>query len=383
MNLQPLFKSLSIPLICLCLGACGAVAVWGRGSEDRTQLVEQRTKFQALTSEQQNTVLKSYALFEGQPKARRAEIQEIFRETQQNPDLKTTMDQYFVWWSGLPESDRDTFRSELNTEEKLKFVAAHWANQTSAADEIIVEFTGPPSVRLPTLHLTFDEFWIIISSAVPPSRRDANLNSRMDQLSSSKHRALCLALGMFESFQNQGEQRDMEERGRLFSKVMLENVRDKEWTTRFREMTQEIDRKPQARPWAGPWLYMTIYSILEKATLALGEDLRKQFSVSPEEMVTAFAALQNKSESEKSLQRTLMTMPASEARKRLELLAQTSNAQTPEELLLTRFNEFIQKRQAYMRRPFGFGGPGMNSDRPRPQEDSNRSPRPPGRRPPD
>ncbi|GEM_PF-757182 len=385
MSLQSRLKKFAIPLACLCLGAFGAVVVWGRGSDDREQLAGQLRKFQALNSEQQNTVLKSYSLLQGQPETRRAEIEEIFRATQQNPELKSTMDQYFVWWSGLSETDRDNFRSDLNPEEKLEFVASLRASQSTTTEEIIVEFPGPPSVRLPTLHLTFEEFWTIISSAIPPSRRNEKINSRLDQLSSNKHRALCLALGLFESFQGQGESRDLEDRGRLFSKVMLENIKDKAWTTKFHEMTQEIDRKPQARPWAGPWLYMTLFTVLEKATLALGEDLRKQFSVTPEEMVTAFASLQNKSEAEKSLQRTLMTMSSDEARKRLELLAQTDNAHTPEELLLTQYNEFIQKRQSYMRRPFGFGAPGMNSDRPRPPgspQGSDRPSRPPSRRTP-
>ena len=122
---------------------------------------------------------------------------------------------------------------------------------------------------------------------------------------------------------------------------------------------------------------MTIFSVLDKATLALGEDLRKQFSVTSEQMIEAFASLQDKSDSDKSLQRSLMTMSPDEARKRLELLAQTQHARTPEEVLLTQYNEFLQKRQTYMRRPFGMGGHGAG-----PPSDGNRPPRPPGRRTP-
>jgi len=367
---------MTIPASGLLLGSLLAFQVWGRSSPDQILLRDQQKKFLSLPGEQQNTIHKSLALFNSQSEARRAEITEIYQQTQTDARLANTLDRFSEWWSTLSQTDWDSFRN-LNTEERFQFISARWTDSAGTSNEITIEFPGPPSVRLPTLHLSFEEFWNIISTAMPASKREARLNAKLEQLSSNKHRSLCLTLDVFESFQNQTDPRDNEERGKQFTKILLSTVRDKEWGSRFNAMSQDVERRPSARPWAGAWLYMTIFTMLDKATIALGEDLRKQFPVTPEQMVEAFASLQDKSDSEKSLQRSLMTMPPDEARKRLELLAQTKNARTPDELLLTQYNEFLQKRQTYMRRPFGLGGTGLG-----PSDDGNRAPRPSGRRTP-
>jgi hypothetical protein len=376
MILSNRIPALTIPVTGLILGSILAMQVCGRSTPDQIYLKNQQSKFLNLPSEQQNTIRKSYALFNSQSETRRSEIAEIFQQTQSNSKLAGTLEQFAEWWPELSQSDWDSFRN-LSTEERLQFVSARWTENPADNNEITIEFPGPPSVRLPTLHLSFEEFWTIISTAVPASKREASLNATLEQLSSNKHRALCLTLNLFESFQNQTDPRDGDDRGKQFTKILLSTVRDKEWASRFSTMSEDVERRPSARPWAGAWLYMTIFSVLDKATLALGEDLRKQFSVTSEQMIEAFASLQDKSDSDKSLQRSLMTMSPDEARKRLELLAQTQHARTPEEVLLTQYNEFLQKRQTYMRRPFGMGGPGAGTP-----GDGNRPPRPPGRRTP-
>jgi hypothetical protein len=376
MILSNRIPALTIPVTGLILGSILAMQVCGRSTPDQIYLKNQQSKFLNLPSEQQNTIRKSYALFNSQSETRRSEIAEIFQQTQSNSKLAGTLEQFAEWWPELSQSDWDSFRN-LSTEERLQFVSARWTENPADNNEITIEFPGPPSVRLPTLHLSFEEFWTIISTAVPASKREASLNATLEQLSSNKHRALCLTLNLFESFQNQTDPRDGDDRGKQFTKILLSTVRDKEWASRFSTMSEDVERRPSARPWAGAWLYMTIFSVLDKATLALGEDLRKQFSVTSEQMIEAFASLQDKSDSDKSLQRSLMTMSPDEARKRLELLAQTQHARTPEEVLLTQYNEFLQKRQTYMRRPFGMSGPGAGTP-----GDGNRPPRPPGRRTP-
>lgn len=376
MILSNRISALTIPVTGLILGSILAMQVCGRSTPDQIYLKNQQSKFLNLPSEQQNTIRKSYALFNSQSETRRSEIAEIFQQTQSNSKLAGTLEQFAEWWPELSQSDWDSFRN-LSTEERLQFVSARWTENPAGNNEITIEFPGPPSVRLPTLHLSFEEFWTIISTAVPAPKREASLNATLEQLSSNKHRALCLTLNLFESFQNQTDPRDGDDRGKQFTKILLSTVRDKEWASRFSTMSEDVERRPSARPWAGAWLYMTIFSVLDKATLALGEDLRKQFSVTSEQMIEAFASLQDKSDSDKSLQRSLMTMSPDEARKRLELLAQTQHARTPEEVLLTQYNEFLQKRQTYMRRPFGMGGPGAGTP-----GDGNRPPRPPGRRTP-
>ena len=376
MILSSRFSNLTIPAIGLALGSLLAFQAWGRSTPDQIHLRNQRSKFLNLPSEQQNTIHKSYALFNSQSEARRAEINEIFQQTQTDPKLADTLNHFSAWWSTLSQADWDSFR-HLNTEERLEFVSARWTENAPSNNEITIEFPGPPLVRLPTLHLSFEEFWNIVSTAVPTSKREAGLNTKLEQLSSNKHRALCLTLNLFESFQNQTDPRDSEDRGKQFKRILLSTIRDKEWGSRFNAMSEDVERRPSARPWAGAWLYMTIFTVLDKATLALGEDLRKKFPVTPEQMVEAFASLEGKSDADRSLQRSLMTMSPDEAKKRLELIAQTKNARTPEELLLTQYNEFLRKRQTYMRRPFGLGGPGMG-----PPDDGNRPPRPPGRRTP-
>jgi hypothetical protein len=372
-------SSVALPLACLVLGAGAAVVAWGQHSADRAYVNEQAAAFQSLSPEQQSNVRKSYSLYTSQSEQRRAEIAEIYRQTTADATLEETLARYSDWRSALSLKDRESLQ-ELSGDDRIRFVQDRWAETPAASDEILVEFRGDPAARMPSLSLSFEEFWKIISAAVPESERSESLVEELSQLKSNKHRALRLALTMFDRTPGQNNFRELESRGELFRTAVLNHLEDEQWKNRFRFLVQEMDRKPFARP----WLMMTLLTILDKATSTLGEDLSKEFPVKNEQMIDAFAELQKKADG-KALQRSLMTMAPEEARARMELLAQTSGAETPEQMLLTRFNTFMRERQAFLREPFGAGriNPGFNPERPRSPDDSKRPPRSDsGRRPP-
>ena len=374
-----------LPITCVLLGTCISAFVWGRNSEERTYLTEQLNKFQSLEPEQKNNVRKSYALLKSMPARKQTEIEQIHQQTHSNPELQETMDRYFDWWSSLSQAEWDSFE-ELDAEERLAFVKSRWSKSNEATpEEIVVEFTGPSSVRMPTLRLSFADFWSIISETVPNEDRDNALRKELEQLKSDKHRSLLLTLSIFERFSDPNQRRELEQPGELMKAAMLRHIDDEAWLARFRSMVHDLDRKPFARA----WMFMTASSVLDRATIVLGDDLRKQFPVTSEQIVEAFESLPDKTDADKSFQRALMTMPSDEARKRLELLAQTTRNQSPEQQLVNRYNKFIRDRQLFLRRQFGFGGPGIGPppvsgqgpgpDRPREGDGLLR--RDPGRRP--
>ncbi|MFO1002487.1 MAG: hypothetical protein U0936_19325 [Planctomycetaceae bacterium] len=374
-----------LPITCMLLGTCISVFVWGRNSEERNYLTQQLNKFQSLEPDQKKNVQKSYALLKSMPARKQTEIEQIHHQTQENPELQETMDRYFEWWSSLSQAEWDSFE-ELSADERLTFVKSRWRKSTEAApEEIVVEFTGPPSVRMPTLRLSFEDYWSIISETVPDEHRDETLRKELEQLKSDKHRALLLTLTLFERFSNPAQRRELDQPGDLLKTAMLRHIKDEAWLTKFRAMAQDLDRKPFGRA----WMFMTASSMLDKATIALGDDLRKQFPVTSEQILAAFESLPNETDADKSFKRELMTMSSDEARKRLELLAQTTSNQSPEQQLVNRYNKFIRDRQRFLRGQFGFGGPGMGPppvqgqgpgpDRPRgedgpPRRDSGRRP---------
>ena len=344
-----------IPFTCMLLGTCISVFVWGRNSEERTFLTQQLNRFQNLKPEQKNTVQKSYELLKSMPARKQTEIEQIHQQTQDNPELQETMNRYFEWWSSLSQAEWDSFE-ELSAEERLAFVKSRWSKPKEATlEEIVVEFTGPSSVRMPTLRLSFEDYWSIISETVPNEHRDETLRKELEQLKSDKHRALLLTLTLFERFSNPAQRRELDQPGDLLKAAMLRHIKDEAWLAKFRSMAQDLDRKPFGRA----WMFMTASSILDKATIVLGDDLRKQFLVTSEQILAAFESLPNATDADKSFKRELMTMSSDEARKRLELLAQTSGTQSPEQQLVNRYNKFIRDRQRFLRGQFGFGGPGM------------------------
>jgi hypothetical protein len=344
-----------LPIACVLLGTCISAFVWGRNSEERNYLTQQLKKFQSLEHEQKNNVRKSYALLKSMPARKQADIEQIHQQTLANPELQETMDRYFEWWSSLSQAEWDSFE-ELSAEERLAFVKSRWSKPKEATlEEIVVEFTGPSSVRMPTLRLSFRNYWSIISETVPDEHRDETLRKELEQLKSDKHRALLLTLALFERFSNPAQRRELDQPGDLLKAAMLRHIEDEAWLAKFRSMAQDLDRKPFGRA----WMFMTASSMLDKATIVLGDDLRKQFPVTPEQILAAFESLPNETDADKSFKRELMTMSSDEARKRLELLAQTSGTQSPEQQLVNRYNKFIRDRQRFLRGQFGYGGAGI------------------------
>jgi hypothetical protein len=385
MSLVRTAQAVLLPVVCLLFGACLSIFMWGRSSDERAYLSKQLQEFQSLETEQKDNVRKSYAMLKSMPARKQTEIEQIHQQTRANPELLQTMNRYFEWWSSLSQAEWDSFE-ELSAEERLAFVKSRWRKSTEATpEEIVVEFTGPSSVRMPTLRLSFADFWSIISETVPNEDRDDALRKELEQLKSDKHRSLLLTLSIFERFSDPNQRRELEQSGELLKAAMLRHIDDEAWLARFRSMVHDLDRKPFARA----WMFMTASSVLDRATIVLGDDLRKQFPVTSEQIVEAFESLPDKTDADKSFQRALMTMPSDEARKRLELLAQTTRNQSPEQQLVNRYNKFIRDRQLFLRRQFGFGGPGIGpppvsgqgpgSDRPREGDGLLR--RDPGRRP--
>ena len=385
MSLVRTVQAVLLPITCLLFGACLSIFMWGRSSDERAFLSKQLQEYQSLETEQKNNVRESYAMLKSMPARKQTEIEQIHQQTRANPELLQTMNRYFEWWSSLSQAEWDSFE-ELSAEERLAFVKSRWRKPTEATpEEIVVEFTGPSSVRMPTLRLSFADYWSIISETVPNEDRDDALRKELEQLKSDKDRALLLTLSIFERFSDPNQRRELEQSGELLKAAMLRHIDDEVWLARFRSMVHDLDRKPFARA----WMFMTASSVLDRATIVLGDDLRKQFPVTSEQIVEAFESLPEKTDADKSFQRALMTMPSDEARKRLELLAQTTRSQSPEQLLVNRYNKFIRDRQLFLRRQFGFGGPGIGpppasgqgpgSDRPREGDGLLR--RDPGRRP--
>ena len=348
MNASFRVSTVLIPAVCLLSGAIGAVMVWGRSSEERIQLTRRLNEFSQLTDEQQHMIRLSNADFHHQSGARRSEITAIFELTRENPQLRKTLDHYNAWWSSLSPEDWDRFR-EMSPDERLAFVQSGWTNFQQPQQEITIEFPGRDATRMPTLQLTFDEYARIISEAHAAVKKPESLEKELAALSSEKHRALRLTLWTFDNFPAVRDTGEMSQRGQQFVTAILKNARDEVWKKQFNATLSELS----GRPFERAWLFMTIFTILEKATVTLGDHLREEFPVTQRQIIDAFASLQDK-----ALQRSLMVMPADEARTRLELLAQTGNAQSPEQRLLAEYNRFAKDRGRIMRTLFGFGGPG-------------------------
>ncbi len=338
-----------LPVICILCGAVGSVLVWGGESEDRVALNRQLEKFRALDEEQQHAVRRSFADFNGQSETRKAAINSVHRTVQQDPALRDTLESYYTWWSALGQSEWDSFQ-EMNLEDRLTFARSRMNTEFDSAKQIVVDFPGPVSSRLPPLHMTFEEFGRIIGQAIADVERPQLLQGELQALSSEQHRTLRLALWMFETFRNQRDASEAERRGKLLHSAVRNNVSDTVWKARFKSTLESLSGKPYERG----WMFMTLLSVLSTATMTLGEDLHDQFPVTDQQIKEAFASLEDK-----ELQQSLMTMPADEARTRLQFLAQSVGDQTPEEQLLIKYIEFAKERERILRfATFGFGGPG-------------------------
>lgn len=339
-----------LPLVCILCGAAGSVLVWGSESEDRVALNRQLGKFLALDDEQQQAVRRGFADFSAQSETRKAVINSVHYTVQQDPALRATLESYYTWWSALDQSEWDAYQ-EMNTADRLTFARSRMNTESDPAKQIVVEFPGPVSSRLPPLHMTFEEFGRIIAEALNETERPQSLQDELQALSSEQHRTLRLALWVFETFPNQRDAGEAERRGKLLHSAVRNNVSDTIWKARFKATLESMSGKPYERG----WMFMTLLSVLSTATVTLGEDLHDQFPVTDQQIKEAFASLEDK-----ELQQSLMTMSADEARTRLQFLAQSVGDQTPEEQLLLRYIRFAKDRERILRfATFGFGGPGQ------------------------
>jgi hypothetical protein len=340
------FSTILIPAVGLLIGAMSAVMVWGRNSEEYVQLTERLDNFRQLTDEQQHLVRLSFDDFREQSPTRRAEITEIFETSRRDPQFRKALDRYYNWWSSLSREDWDHFR-EMSDQARLAFVRSSLNLEQEPQKEIVIEFPGREPARIPELHLTFEEYSTIIQEALAAAKKPDSVEQELAALSSDKHRALRLTLWMFDDFPSQRDSAEMRARGQKFVAALLKNVRDEEWKNRFSTTLKEL----KGMSFEQAWLFMTLFTILDRSTVTLGNDLREEFPVTQQQIIDAFASLEDK-----ALQHSLMIMSREEAKTRLELLAQTENAQTPEQQLLARYNRFARDRRRIMPSVFGFGG---------------------------
>ena len=176
MNASFRISAVLLPVLCLLTGAIGAVMVWGRSSEERVQQSARLNEFNQLTDEQQHLIRLSNADFQDQSEARRSEITQIFETTRRNPQLREAMDRYYEWRSSLSHEDWDRFR-EMSPDERLAFVTSGWVIEEQSRQEISIGFPGRDAARMPTLHLTFEEYAAIVTETQSKSPDETALRS--------------------------------------------------------------------------------------------------------------------------------------------------------------------------------------------------------------
>ena len=336
--------------VCILTGVCAASLVWGMQSADRIELSSQLEKFVALNEEQRHAVRLSFADLNAQTASRQQKVVEVLTALRDEPALRQTLDRYYAWWSSLDQADFDVFQ-DMNSEDRLTFARLRMDPQEETSRKILIEFGGPVTSRLPPLRMTFDEFGRIIDEATRETERPPSLQSELNALSSDQHRTLRLAIWMFDNVRNQSDEAAGVRGGKLLRSAILKTVSDPAWKAQFEATAESVKGKPYERV----WMITTLFSIVGKATIALGEDLRRQFPVTDEQIKDAFASLQDK-----ELQQSLMTMTADAARTQLQFLAQTSTEPTPEEQLLVLYMDFAKMHEGILRfANFGFGGPGQ------------------------
>lgn len=346
---------LFLQIACLVLGVGIALLIFGRPDSQTRELIAELNRYREMSPEQQQLILKSRDLLNSQSEQRRSQITQIDREIRQHPELKETLDAFSAWWNQSREH-WESFRA-VDPEYQAEFVVDQWLLDTSSTD-IMVVFAGPEAIRLPTLSLSHSQFYELISACVETSEREKMLLDDLEQLKQPQHRALRLTLGLFDRMKADRDVVSSKKRLERIRDALLTHVPDPVWTDRFREALEGMERKP----WAQPWLIMTSLAIFDAGVMAIGDELQRQFVATSKQMIDAFDSL---SESEKSLQRSLMTMSARDARERLERLAMTRTMETPESRLLSDYNRYAAERRQFIRALFGPGnGPPPRGERP-------------------
>lgn len=340
------FQSQLLAALCLLVGAGLAIATAGITTEERKSQKERLREFQALPPETQRLVRSNYALFQTLPASEQERLRQLSEMMQGSEELQKVADDYLEWWKSLSQSEYDEFR-RMDESRQLDFVTQKWSRRLADQREVVVQFEGPDSVRMPPLTMNFDEIFQCLSKVYPEAERSEELSRDLQALKRVRHKALRLTLQAFEDFRSSPQPRgEIERRGQTFRQALLETISDEDWKQRFVSASDRF----KGTAWGATWNFMHLFRILDQVTVALGEDLQKEFPVTSSQMIDAFAAIEDK-----SIQRSLMTMPVKDARVRLELIAQAAVIDSAEQQLLRKFQEFTRHRSSYMQLRFGLG----------------------------
>ncbi len=348
MRLSGFLKGLVIPGVCISLGCAAAVAVVGSSSEDHDLLNSRLNEFCALKPDQQKMVKASFAEFSVQTDNRKREIIALHEAVRNDPKLKNGLERYFAWWSSLSQSEWDSFPA-MSREQQIAFAKARINKPTETEKTVVVDFADWGQTSLQPLHLTIEECGQIITDSLKNTQIPPDIADQVQQLKSPEHRSLALSLWLFDKFRSDPDRDARAAQSDGILKAVLANVSDDAWKDQFQQIVADNSEKSFFRF----WMFRNLLVIFDQSTMALGNRLTKQFPVSEDEIVAAFVGLEDKSR-----QYSLMVMPSDQASASLELLAQSSRAQTPEQKLLVKFIGFARDRQRVIGAIiFGLGNP--------------------------
>ncbi|MFN9721482.1 MAG: DUF3106 domain-containing protein [Planctomycetota bacterium] len=327
-------------------GCLVALAVWGRTSEEKQNLQRHSAQFTAMSPDRQSAIRRSFDDLGNQSPDQRREFEKIHAECENNPELKRTLEDFYHWWTALPQSDRNQFR-ELSVEQKLAFVEAHASDGSQLRADIVVEFPGTRTRQFDTLNMSFDEYWTIISETLEPFEKPTTLLTDLEQLPRADQKSLRLTMWFF--VEHLREAKNLEPLRVIADRcpeVLEKRLQDRAWAEKFEVRRKEL----AARPFGETWLRMMSLMVIDGATLALGNSLQKEFPVTEDQILNAFASMQDK-----DAQFELMKMRADEARSRLELLAQSGGSESPMQRLLSQYQQFASQRRKLMKLPMNPG----------------------------
>ncbi|RLT07224.1 MAG: hypothetical protein DWI22_10415 [Planctomycetota bacterium] len=334
MKISEFMSGVMMPMVCIALGSVAAVAVVGRSSAEHALLSSHLLEYRELSEDQRKMVKASFAEFSIQTDDRQRDISALHEAVQNDLELQDGLERYFAWWSSLSQSEWDSF-PEMTREHQIGFAKARINKQTETEETIVVDFADWGQTSLQPLHLTIDECGQIIMDSLKDTEIPPEIAREVHLLKSPEHRSLALSLWLFERFRVDLDREARAVQSKEILQAVLANVSDAAWEAEFEQIIAENSEKSFFRF----WLLRNLLVIIDESTMALGNKLMKKFPVSEDEIVGAFVNLEDKSR-----QYALMVMPADEASTRLEFLAQSSRAQTPEQKLLVKFIAFARDR---------------------------------------
>ncbi len=335
MNLLQFAKSMVIPATGLAIGCAGAVAVIGTSSEEHKSLKNREREFRSLDAGQQKMVKASYAEFALQTNDRKREIVALNNAVKADSELNRSLERYSDWWSSLSQSEWDSFPG-MTRQQQIEFAKARINKRTESSTAVVVEFSGWGQTSLQPLHLTLDECERIITLSLQDLKIPDDVSAEINQLNSSEHRSLAYLLWLFDQFLHSTDREALVLQGEKIFEAVLANVSDDAWRIQFEKNIKENTNLKFVKV----WIFQNLLVILKQSTLVLGNRLMKEFPVSDEEIISAFATMDDKER-----QHSLMTMPSEEAKTRLEFIAQLNRAQTPEQKLLVKFIAFARDQR--------------------------------------